>query len=651
MAGVADALPSGPAKADMALQLGDAELLLPVLIRRGLSANDRAKYYLALLQEARARADDPGRPIRPLRDERLAAGITDASLDVVVERAEAAGPGTYLIPGAGRIHADLVAAVEEMLAPLPAGGPAGPDRLAALVDGAPDLGGDLVPGGYLDRATARGRPGRDSLHQLIMDSHRALNRALEDMAGETVAGAAAYGLTAEDRGALEAFMSGVNSTSPLRLDHPGLATSAIRAGDRLLIQNDLGTTAAHVVVVAVAGLDASITYTDVHRKRLQFFTSLLDGCGVGWSPAARGRGGPSLGGYHMSVGRYRAVDRSALEEALRCIGSRLVFVLDWNRARKRLETFLPPAEAQECLRWAADHDVGHMAFLALDGERLIHDAVELSARVPVRYGEPVVEVLGPDATVDVTRFAMKAASDGVLTGKSRLLIRDEIRVEVLRHVQASHRRLLDSSAEHASLIVETAAALHGAVLRLGSEEGRPYLERAAGRAARWEHRADEILTEQRRAGHRVDGSAAVTRLTAFADDGIDAIEEALSLLTLLPDGAAPAVRPTLDPLAGVAASTAREYLKAVEIALRVLDGRESEELEDFLVAVDRVSTLEHAADEADRAARATLVRESSDFRSLYVADGVCRSTEEATDALLRSALGLRDHVISVLASR
>ena len=308
-------------------------------------------------------------------------------------------------------------------------------------------------------------------------------------------------------------------------------------------------------------------------------------------------------------------------------------------------------DAVEVLRWAADHGVGQMAFLLLGGERLVYDAVELAATVPARYGEPLVDVLGRDATLAVTRFALRAAAEGLLAGKSTLLIRDEVRVEVLRHVQASHRRLLDASADHASLIVECAKALRAALVRLGTPDGDGFLRRTARRAAVWEHRADEILTDQRQAARRVDQGETVTKLTAAADDAIDALEEVIFLLTIMPPEAVAVVRPILDALAGVTDMTAREHLKAVELGRRVIDGSAPEDLEDFLVAVDRIATLEHDADTADRLARAALVTKAPDFRSLYVADCVSRGAESAMDALLRSALGLRDHVLGLLSSR
>lgn len=646
--------PSGPAKREVVEELGEQALLLPITLNRGLAANGRAKYLLSLLQTARSWADSPTGPCPTLHEERVAAGVADPGLDRVVAGANRLEPDLYLVPEAARIHGDLVAAVGEMLEPLAvARHDAGVERsrLDALVAEAPDLDGDRLPGSYVDRMTSARRDRGDSLHLLVMDAHLALTRLQAEIATSSVDGAAVYGLAPGDESLVAAFMAGVHETAALKFDHPGLATSATRVGDRLLVQNDLGMTQAHVVVVAVEGLTATVTYTDVHRRRLQFFTSLLDSFEVRWSGAEARRGRPSLGAHHVTVGRYDAPDRPALEAFLRLVGSRLVFVIDWNRARRRLVTFLSTADAVGVLRWAADRGVGHIAFLLLGGERLVFDAVELSARVPARYGEPLVDVLGREATVEVARCALRASAEGMLAGKSPLLIRDELRVEVLRHVQASHRRLLDESAEHASLIVECAKALQAALLRLGAPGGDEYLRRAVRRAAEWEHRADEVLVAQRQAARRVEGGEIVTALTTVADDAIDDIEEAIFLLTLLPADSVAVVQPILGPLAGIAVMTACEHLKAVEVARQVLDGSAPEDLEDFLVAVDRVATLEHDADTADRMARAALVTEAPDFRGLYVADSLSRGTEGATDALLRSALGLRDHVLSVLSER
>ncbi len=644
----------GPAKQDVLVELGEPMLLLPSLLNGGLEANDQAKYLLTLLQAARSHADDPAQPFSSLRDERLAAGIANPELDHVVESARSLGADRYWIPQAGRIHDDLAAAIGEMLAPLAAAECAdGPDaaRLTALLADAPDLTRDRIPGDYITRITSGRREHGDSLHLLVMDAHRALNKLQARIATATLDGAAVYGLADEDRGLVAAFMAGLHETAPLKFDHPGLTTTATRVGDRLLIQNDLGTTNAHVVVITVDDLAVTLTHTDVHLRRLRFFQSLLDGFDVQWSDAEQRRGAPSLGAHHVTVGTYKAPDRVALGTYLHHVGSRLVFVLDWNRARKRLGSFLGNDDAISVLRWAADNQVGHMAFLALGGQRLIYDAVELAAKVPARYGEPLSDVLGREATLAITRFALRAAADGLLSGKSQLLIRDELRVEVLRHVQDSQGRLLEAAAEHASLIVEAAQALRASLVRLGTADGKQFLGRVARRAAAWEHRADQVLIGQRELGRRVEDSATITTLTAAADDAIDAFEETIFMLTLLPPNAVTTVRPILDPIAAIGVMAAREHLKAVECARQLTTSPVADDLEDFLVAVDRVGALEHEADAADRSARAALVTAAPDFRSLYVADSVSRGAEEATDALLRSAFGLRDHILSLLPAR
>jgi hypothetical protein len=94
----------------------------------------------------------------------------------------------------------------------------------------------------------------------------------------------------------------------------------------------------------------------------------------------------------------------------------------------------------------------------------------------------------------------------------------------------------------------------------------------------------------------------------------------------------------------------KEHLKALLIAREVIDGSGPDELEDFLVAVDRVMTLEHEADARDRISRATFIARAADFRSLYVADSISRGIEDATDSMMRSALGLRDHILGQMAA-
>ena len=72
--------------------------------------------------------------------------------------------------------------------------------------------------------------------------------------------------------------------------------------------------------------------------------------------------------YHMTVGTFTVEAAPDLERYL-SLGSRLVFLIDWNRARKRLRPFLPKVEVLALLRWAADNDLGHEAFCARAANR------------------------------------------------------------------------------------------------------------------------------------------------------------------------------------------------------------------------------------------------------------------------------------------
>src|SRR5690606_6504473 len=124
---------------------------------------------------------------------------------------------------------------------------------------------------------------------------------------------------------------------------------------------------AHVLVVNVEEPTVTVIYTDIHMPRLQFFQALFDEQGMTWEDTLSKNSGDQFEAkiYHLSVGTYRAGSREDLERFLKFLGSRLVFLIDWNRARKRLRTFLQNRDASAVLKWAADNEYGHMAFLLL----------------------------------------------------------------------------------------------------------------------------------------------------------------------------------------------------------------------------------------------------------------------------------------------
>jgi uncharacterized protein Yka (UPF0111/DUF47 family) len=481
-----------------------------------------------------------------------------------------------------------------------------------------------------------------------MDLHKELNRLHGQIAGESIAGAHVFGISASDRALIAAFMDGLNQTKALKFDHPGLETTATRAGGKLVIQNDLGTTDAHVLVVHVEPPQASLIHTDVHIQRLLFFQSLLAPLAVHWE-GTRSKQAAELGDttYYSCVGTFMGRDPHELEGALRFLGSRLVFLIDWNRARKQLQKFASKRVALDVLSWAAEQNYGHRGFLQLGGEQLIVDALQVSGRIPLQVGRQLSDLLGAEKVSEFLKFTLKTSAEGLLVGRSEFVIRDEIGAELRRYVDSVHREYLGIVAEHASLIVELAMAVRDSLLRCGRDRDQPYFERMAQRARRWEHSADELVKKGRTAHLRGDIDETIPELLAITDDAADELEEAVFLLTLLPaSGSISALLTPLHDLAALLVQGAQEYLKAAENARWLQRGSSRQEIHDFLEAVDGTVTVEHQADEAHRRAQAGILTFAGDFKQLHLFAKIADGLEEAADSLMRSVYTLRSYVLT-----
>jgi uncharacterized protein Yka (UPF0111/DUF47 family) len=629
-------------------ELGETALVLPNLVAAGLRANDRAKYYMSLMQACRDHAARPDHAAPDLRAEREASGEDDATLDEVANVCRAGLDDAMFMPHADRIHEQLLSSVEQMLAPLRVSGdPSLPvdayeRRLTALRGELPVVADDTVPAGYVQAITRSDRGSADSLHLLVMDLHKELNRVQCHLAEQNLDGASVYGLSEADEPLVRAFVRGVNSTAALKLDHPGLGTTATRTGNQLVIQNDIGTTDAHVLVVHVNTLDLSFIYTDIHRARLQFFKGLFDKVGMTWSE----RGTTGDAGYDTCVGRQTCRDEAELQERLAFLGSRLVFLIDWNRARKRLARFVKKADAVTALRWAADRNYGHRAFLEAGGERLVYHALERTAPTQLRYGARLDEVLGQEAALTFLQAVLRITSEGLQQHRSLRLVRDEVQAELLSQLHESQQGVLSLAADHAALIVALARALHHALHRLRSETGRD-LSSVVDRAKRWETKADDIVNQARHARRHGPDADAVAGVLPAADDVADGLEEAVFLVSLLQqhEPSRAAVN-TLEQLAALTVVAAQEYVKCLEVARDVRRSGTRNDLQDFLVAVDRVMTLEHESDEAERRAEAAMLTAADNFRVLHLLSRIATGLEESVDALARCTLMLKDSVMS-----
>jgi uncharacterized protein Yka (UPF0111/DUF47 family) len=634
-------------------QIGDSNLLLPELINRGLVARDRVKYYVALLQAAETYAAAPHHPAPTLRVEREASGIADAAFDHIVPSSRSMGEAIVRIPGASVVLEHIFGDLRQMLQPLRTASRAHPElqerfdiyqhRLDQLIAEAPPCPDDQLTTNAIEALVRRTQNGHDSVHQLAMDLHWELNRLSGTVSTETIDGATAFGLAGSDRTLVRAFMSGVNETRRLKFDHRGLGTTASRDGDRLSIQNDLGLSDVHVIVVHVHELSATVIYTDTHRARIRFFHDLLRPFDVRWDASSLA----TTAEYEMSVGRFSADTTATLESFLTFLGSRLVFLIDWNRARKKLAQFVKTSEAVALLKWAADNNVGHQAFLQAGDVHLVYAALERAAPAKARFGERLDELLGRDSARLFLMSVLGIVSAGLSAGRSSRLIEDEIEAELLTHLRTTDLTVLGAVTDHATVMATLADHVSRVLTRLKKGEPHDKVRRTVELAKGWETRAGEIV---RRSSRLIDQSGDGHQfhlLLSAADSVTGTLEEAAFLLTLMPSEIDPKGLSLLDGLADLVSRGAREYLHCLEAARDLSHPPGRSEIEQFLVTVDQLAQIEVQADDAERAIHERLIHGTADFRELHVVSSMAHRLDRAADALARCGLIVRDYVLKI----
>ena len=624
-------------KTQILAALGEKGLQQPTALNAGLAANDRIKYAFSLLQMATEHAAHPEKSASSLKQERLACGIDDSELDTVVATAQEAGKSCRII-GVSRIMERVGDDVRLMAAPvLAADVPGLASRVASLLASLPGTRDDLVDPAAVAAMMQAGHSATDSLHRLVMDLHKHLNTLQAGMAQETLDGAAAYGLEQADRAMVSAFMAGVNRTARLKFNHPGLATTATRSGGQLVIQNDIGTTDAHVIVVHVQDRLLSVTYTDVHAERLAFFQSMLKQKDFTWNAdrtAVLAAGAP----FYLATGKLQAADDESCRVNLEFLGSRLVFLIDWNRARKQLRGFSRAPGRLALLGWAAETGIGHRGFLELGGAAAVNKAIEATAGSSMHFGDRLCDVLGDPETYAFLQFVFRASTESMLSGQSHALTQDRIRVALAGHFRNEERQLLGRAAEHAGLVFELAS-----LVRDGVQDDAAHAGRRATRAKRFEHDADQFVADTREAVRRRPDYTVFLPILEAADAAADALEDASFLLKLEKlEGEA---LPALQDLADLIASASQEWVRAVGHAGQIGLLAGAAETEDFVSAIARIGALERESDEAERALAADAITHARDFRQLHLFAAVGGRLEAAADALKKASLILREHVL------
>ncbi len=635
-------------------QLGQTDILLPALIAEGLAANDRVKARLSVLQAAVGHAREPQGARFDLANECSAARLDPVALEALVNGASLIAGDRLAAPGLANLEAAIWDDVATMLRPIKAGdaaeGGKALARLAALKGAASQQAADTLELAHIAKLTRISDSGGDSLHRLVMDLHKALNRLSVAHAAEVVAGAHVHGLKPEDRAAVEAFMRGVASTRKLKFNHPGLSTTATRTGNRLTIQNDIGETDAHVVIITIEDDAVTITYTDVHLARAKFFTGEFRKFPVQWSGLDRKRaeGLGDDGVFYLVTGHFHATSDKERDIFLEAIGASLVFLIDWNKARKVLQSWVSKADAVRIIDWSARHRFGHRGFLELGGSELVASAVHHATPTRIGFGERLDHALGRDAAVEFLKTVLRVSAEALFEGGSMRLARDRIEAELVRHLQRVDSMLLATVVRQAGLAREIAAGIAHFVAE--QQAHRPFdREGLAARARRIEEKADKIAIDARNEIARFDADPSIERLVNCAEQTIDELEQAAFIASLLPGEIAPEL---LRPLADVCSAAVAGAESAASGAAAAADVPEGQRIdsEDALAAVDRLIEAEHKGDAAEREVTATILRGQFDLKTALSVLELARAVERATDQLAGFGHLLRARVLTDLST-
>ena len=641
-------------KSEIIEQLGQTDLLLPSLIAEGLAANDRVKARLSVLQAAARRAHDPQNVRFDLAEECRAAGIDSAPLESLVNGAGISAGEHFTAPGLTKLGGAVWDDMASMIRAVQAAGDAfaanALERLSAIKRTTSLGSSDDLEFAQIGRLTELPAADGDSLHRLIMDLHKALNRLAAEHAEEVIAGAHAYALLPDDRPAVEAFMRGVESTRKLKFSHPGLATTATRAGNRLTIQNDIGETDAHVVVIGVEPDTVTVTYTDIHLARTKFFINLFRKFPVQWSglerKSAMGLGDEGI--FYLITGRYptaRVEDRDAFLEAL---GASFVFLIDWNKARKVLREWVPNADAVHILDWAAHHRVGHRGFLELGGAELVAAAVHHAAPSRIGFGERLDHALGRSEAVDFLKATLRISAESLLQGNSLRLARDRIEEALVAHLQRVDTTLLAIVIRQTALARDIAAGIAQFIAE--RQAGRQFDTAAlAARARRIEEKADRIAIEARSDIARFAANRGIERLVNQIEDTIDELEQAAFSASLVPAQIAPELLAPLADLCAAVLAGVEAAAIGVAAAAAVPEGHRVDS-EDALASVAQLIEAEHHGDAAERAVTTTIMSSDFDLKTALSVLELARALERATDRLASFGHLLREHVLAELAA-
>ena len=641
--------------------LGMSSLLLPAWLKLALQANDRIKLYLSLLQAGLQHADAPHQPVTDWSRELAQLGLSEAQWLQDLAKSAYLDHELLVLPALDSLVQALSTDLTLLARPIC---DTEHDKAQAMrtrrddwlqrLDALRDEEG--LSQSLLIALTSGDRTHQgDSFHLLVMDLHKLLNALSGQLATENLDGAHVWQIADSDRPLIRAFMRGLQRTAPLKFGHPGLDTAVTRSGSKLLIQNDIGTNDVHVLVIEVEDLCVSLTYSDLHPSRFDFFQQMLEQFGFQWtlSEPLKADGLNAGKPYRLGHARRLADNAQDLEQALTAVASRIVFVIDWNRARKRLQNFVRKPLALELLREAARQEWGHMAWLLAGGERLAWDAMQAVDSEAFRVGDRLDQVLGEAATYDYLRELLRLSSVMLRQKQPAALVADEARM-LLARVLRQRTFEFDLIAEHAACSHALGMMLCELLERCGSDSPDE-VAAVLHHAKRLERQADHLLMEARQRAERQSRWQPVVDLLEKSDDVADALEESIFIVGLLsetPDRTlASVVMTQLQQLADTTLLGIQDQIKAVEIARHLSERSDPGDNEMFLQALWRTLHAERVCDELSRSARQEIVRNlGAKPAALMLASDLARTVEKASDGLLAAGHALRQMILNQTAS-
>ncbi|MDU3045329.1 hypothetical protein, partial [Bradyrhizobium sp.] len=418
---------------------------------------------------------------------------------------------------------------------------------------------------------------------------------------------------------------------------------------RLLIQNDIGTTDAHVMVIAVDGRSVTVTYTDVHQARAKFFIRLFDAFAASWSGLDRrtGAGLADENAFVLVTGQFHGADLQARDEFLAALGAALVFLIDWNKARKLLRTWVSKDDALKILDWAARNRIGHRAFLELGGSELLGGAVRNAAPNRIGFGERLDRALGRTTAIEFLKAALRDATEGLLAGRSVRVVRDQIEADLVRHLDRADGALLGIVLRQLGLAHDIAAALSRdlGAFQSGLTGGRELL---AARAARIEQKADRIAIEARQEIARLNAEPLIAQLVDRVEETVDELEQAAFIASLAPAAMPADLLAALADLCNVAIGAIEAAASGLAAAADVPEGRRVDS-DDALAAVLRLMDAEHAADAQERRITTLVFTGTFDVATSLAALELARAVERATDRMASFGHLLRQYILIDLA--